>query len=56
MNQGVVGSQGVSAEINDWMAGRAELCYQFLLQPKPAVIRGNSYAHTITFFLAQFDA
>ena len=38
------------------MAGCAELRNQFLFQFKPAMIRGNSYAHTITFFLGQFEA
>jgi len=47
MNQGVKQHRSVSD---------AELCKQFLLQSKSAVICGNSYAHTITFLLGQFDA
>ena len=42
----VVGAQRVSAEINDFMAGSAELSNQLLLQTKSAVVGGNSYAHS----------
>jgi hypothetical protein len=45
----------MGTEINDLVADRRS-CRQFLLQSKSALICANSYAHSITFFLSQFDA
>ncbi|HSB81491.1 MAG TPA: hypothetical protein VLM91_22150 [Candidatus Methylomirabilis sp.] len=38
-------------EIDYLMPRRAELGEQFLLQPKPTVIRGNSHAHILSLWL-----
>ena len=48
----VVVVQLVRAEVNDFMARRAELSSQLLLQTKSAVIGGNSYAHGLSNLLS----